>query len=311
MEKITPSSPGEGPNDYTEKLRALEAAVEADRFRPIDFIGKRYYTKEYIDKANKELSEKLATESKDYDESAQLAEWEFTYVLSHEDSLPGCRARLASEYDDHLNGVDIVCDLERDDGKKYVFGIDISTATSRSAIDAKFARGDRARGQVPAGCSFVKFYDDGERVACLKGVPRFVLGVSPLFCGQQEYFDKFHLQDDGTVSHKPDPDLSFNILSSLFIQSTTLAKELSKNPSGEEHTCDRAIDTCKAVRLAAKKGLVRLMGARNELDFHQKLNKKLMEAMKAQVNGYTDECYRGIIAESRRRLDLINQDIAA
>ena len=40
---------------YTEnekKVMALENAVETDRLQPINFIGKRYYTKEYIDQAN-------------------------------------------------------------------------------------------------------------------------------------------------------------------------------------------------------------------------------------------------------------------
>jgi len=85
---------------YTEnekKVMALENAVETDRLQPINFIGKRYYTKEYIDQANRELSKKLSTERDSSDNEGRLAEWEFTYALGHGETLPGCRASLASE----------------------------------------------------------------------------------------------------------------------------------------------------------------------------------------------------------------------
>ena len=307
MEKINLSLFGEGPSNYEKKLKALENAVEDDRLKPIDFIGKRYYTSEYIQKANEELSDKLKTEDSEYDESAHLAEWEFTYVLNHEEALPGCRARLASDYDDHLNAIDIVCDLKDKDGNKQVFGVDVATATSGRAIGEKFARGDHPRGQVPAGCSFIKFYEDGDYVACMKGVPRFIVGASPLFNGQQKYFGNFNLEEDGTVSHSPDPDLRFNILSSLFVQSTTLIKELSNNPSGEEQTCERAISTCKAVRIAAERGLARLLGAKNKKDFYEKLPEKIEEAKHMEVNGHPDYCYVNIINESCKRLNLANK----
>lgn len=311
MEKINLSLFGEGPSKYEKKLKALEDAVEDDRLKPIDFIGKRYYTLEYIQKANEELSDKLKTENSEYDESAHLAEWEFTYVLNHEEALPGCRARLASEYDDHKNAIDIVCNLKDENGNSQVFGVDVATATSEHAVKEKFARGDHPRGQVPAGCSFIKFYEDGDYVACMKGVPRFIVGASPLFNGQQKYFDNFNLEEDGTVSHSPDPDLRFNILSSLFVQSTTLIKELSNNPSGEEQTCERAISTCRAVRIAAKRGLVRLLGAKDEKDFQKKLQEKIEEAKHIEVNGHPDYCYTHIINESRRRFILANRKYMA
>ena len=100
---------------YTEnekKVMALENAVETDRLQPINFIGKRYYTKEYIDQSNRELSKKLSTERDSSDNEGRLAEWEFTYALGHGETLPGCRASLASEYDDHINGIDVVCKLK-------------------------------------------------------------------------------------------------------------------------------------------------------------------------------------------------------
>lgn len=164
---------------YTEnekKVMALENAVEADRLQPINFIGKRYYTKEYIDKANRELSKKLSTERGSGDNEGRLAEWEFTYALGHGETLPGCRASLASEYDDHINGIDVVCKLKSEDSDKpHVFGIDICTTTLPDAVNKKFTRGDHSRGDIPIGCSFIKFYEDDGFVACMKGIPRFIM----------------------------------------------------------------------------------------------------------------------------------------
>lgn len=305
-EKLRNTSYGEEYlSENEKKVRALEETVEADRIQPIDFIGKRYYTREYIDKANKELSEKLSTERGPGDDDGRLAEWEFTYVLGHEETLPGCRASLASEYDDHINGIDVVCKLKSGSSDKpHVFGIDICTATLRDAVNRKFARGDRPRGDVPIGCSFIKFYENNGFVACIKGVPRFVVGSSPLFIGHQKYLDNFHLENDGSVSHNPDPNLQFNILSSLFIQSSNLERKLQKKGTGDEFTRERAIGTCKAVRIASGRALYRLMGIKQSEDFYKRLNEELIKARELKVNGYRDICYAGIISESLKRQNL-------
>ena len=292
-------------NENEKKMRALEDAVEADRIQPIDFIGKRYYTREYIDKANRELSEKLSTECGSGDEESKLAEWEFAYALSHGETLPGCRASLASEYDDHVNGIDVVCKLKNEkEGKPYVFGVDIVTATLPDAVSRKFIRGDRPRKEVPIGCSYVKFYEDNGFVACMKGVPRFVVGASPLFIGHQKYLDNFHLEEDGSVSHTPDPDLQFNILSSLFIQSRNLEKRLQEKGTGDEFIRKRAIGTCKAIRIASGRSLYKLMGVKQGEDFYKRLNEELVRARGLKVNGYRDACYASVVNESLKRQNL-------
>ena len=81
-------------SEREKKIRVLEEVVENDRIQPINFIGKRYFTKDYIDKANRELSSKLLTERGIGDEDSRLAEWEFTYALNHEEVLPNCRTTL-------------------------------------------------------------------------------------------------------------------------------------------------------------------------------------------------------------------------
>lgn len=302
-ERIKNPSYGErNPNENDRKKYALEAVVEAKRIRSIDFLGKRYYTKGYINKANKELSEKLSTERDSDDDGGRLAEWEFTYALGYEDTLPGCRASLASAYDDHINGVDVVCKLKSEDSDKpHVFGIDICTATLPDAVSEKFARGDRPRGDVPAGCSFIKFYEDNGYVACLKGVPRFVLGASPLFIGHQKYLNNFHLEEDGSVSHAPDPDLQFNILSSLFIQSSNLKRKLQNEHTGSEFARERAIETSGAVLLASGRALYKLMGIKQSEDFYKRLNEELIKARGLRVNGARDACYASVISESLKR----------
>ncbi len=300
-EKI--NNPPHGNEYYTEnekKIIAIEKAVEADRPRLIDFIGKRYYNKEYIDKANKELSDKLRFERDSSDEAGKLAEWEFTYALGHGETLPGCRASLASEYDDHLNGIDIICKLSDDTSKPpHVFGIDICTATLPDAVSKKFARGDHTRGDIPPGCSFIKFYKDNSFVACMKGVPRFILGASPLFIGHQKYLDNFHLDEEGSIYHTPDPDLQFNILSSLFIQSNSLADRLRNETSGKDETIrNRAIQTCDAVQLASRRALHRLIGIKEGENFIDSFNTALLKAQKLKVNGCIDSCYYNILDQS-------------
>lgn len=292
-------------NENEKKMRALEDAVEADRIQPIDFIGKRYYTGEYVGEANRELSKKLSAKRGPDDDDGKLGEWEFAYVLGHGETLPGCHASLASEYDDHINGIDVVCKLKSEDSNKpHVFGIDICTATLPDAVSRKFARGDRPRGDIPAGCSFIKFYEDNGFVACMKGVPRFVVGASPLFIGHQKYLANFQLDDDGSVSHTPDPDLQFNVLSSLFIQSSNLERKLQKKGTGDEFTRERAIGTCKAVRLASGRALYKLMGVRQGEDFYKRLNEELVKARELKVNGYKDACYTSVISESLKRQNL-------
>lgn len=302
-EKI--NNPPHGNEYYTEnekKIIAIEKAVEADRPRLIDFIGKRYYNKEYIDKANKELSDKLRFERGPSDEVGKLAEWEFTYALGHGETLPGCRASLASEYDDHLNGIDIICKLSDDTSKPpHVFGIDICTATLPDAVSKKFARGDHTRGDIPARCSFIKFYKDNSYVVCMKGVPRFILGASPLFVGHQKYLDNFHLDEEGSVYHTPDPDLQFNILSSLFIQSHNLANRLRNEASGKDEIINRAIQTCDAVRLTSAHALNKLINLKEGEDFISNFNTALNKFRKIKVNGYTDECYYNILNQSLKR----------
>jgi hypothetical protein len=303
IEFLKNKKPGDSTLDDNErKKKALEQAAESDRTQPINFIGKRYYTREYINKANKELSEKISTEHGSGDVESKLAEWEFVYTLGHEEVLPGCRANLASEYDDHINGIDVVCKLKnKDDDQPYVFGIDICSAINPDAVSKKFARGDYPRGDVPAGCSFVKFYEDDGYVACLKGVPRFVLGASPLFVSHQKYLNNFHLREDGSVSHTPDTDLQFNVLSSLFIQSSNLRKKLQKKGTGDELIRKRAIETCEAVRLASGRALLRLMGMKNGEDFYKRLGEELNKARRLKVNGYVDGCYANVLNESLKR----------
>lgn len=300
-EKLKSTSYGEDYESENErKTRALEDAVEANRPQFIDF--KKFYTPDYIERAKKELSEKLKTEQGTGDDDGKLAEWEFAYVLGYGEILPGCRASLASEYDDHMNGVDIVCKLEgKDSNKPYVFCIDICTATLPDAVSRKFARGDHPRGDVPAGCSYIKFYKDKDFATCLKGVPRFVVGASPLFISDQKYLDNFHIENDGTVSHSHDRDLQFNILSSLFIQSLGLERKLSERGTGDELICKRAIETCKAVRLASGRALHKLIGVKQGENFIERLNEELKKARELKVNGYRDDCYANVIKESLKR----------
>ncbi len=279
--------------------------MEADRIRPINFIGKRYYTREYVDEANRELSEKLSTERGSGDDDGKLGEWEFAYVLGHGETLPGCRASLASEYDDHINGIDVVCKLKSEDSDKpHVFGIDICTATLLDAVSRKFARGDYPRKDIPVGCSSIKFYEDNGFVAHMKGVPRFVVGSSPLFIDHQKYLDNFHLEEDGSVSHTPDPDLQFNVLSSLFIQSQNLERRLQEKGTGDEFIRKRAIGTCKAVRIASGRALYRLMGVKQGEDFYKRLNEVLAKARAYRVNNVVDKCYNKVISESLKRQNL-------
>ena len=75
------------------------------------------------------MAEILQKQTGESEESAQLAEWEFVYALNHQETLPGCRARLASKYDDHRNGIDIICTLADEQGIDYIFGIDVTTST--------------------------------------------------------------------------------------------------------------------------------------------------------------------------------------
>jgi len=310
MEKIKPIPSNwnnQEATDYDRKVQTLSSAVEASRIKEIDFLGKRYYTAEYLEKANQELAEILQKQTGESEESAQLAEWEFVYALNHQETLPGCRARLASKYDDHRNGIDIICTLADEQGIDYIFGIDVTTSTLKDNIEKKFAQGDypRAKGQVPAGCSFIKFYQDGNRHACIKGVPRFILGTSPLFNGHQKYLDKFHIQADGSVSHEPDPDLRFNILSSLLIQSHTLEHNLIKNPTGDDAVRERAIKTCSIVRSAAFDGLAELMqipeGSNFSKLFDKKFNQNLRRAKALKVNGHPDYSYNYLINEAMKR----------
>lgn len=302
-EILEPNPPAEEQlSDREKKVIALEEAVEADRFHPIDFLGKRYYTQEFIDKTNRELSEKLALEHGEGDEESKLAEWEFTYVLGHEETLPGCRARLASDYDDHINGIDIVCRLKNPNNRRpHVFGIDICTATDPSKVAEKFARGDYPRHDIPAGCSFIKFFEDDGFVGCMKGVPRFVIGASPLFVGHQKYLDKFHLETDGTVSHAPDPYLRFNVLSSLYLQSSILKRKLETQGTGDELVRKHAIGTCDAVSLSSERALSKLIKFKHGEDFYKGFSRVLNVFRSNKVNGYTDECYDSIIRETMKR----------
>lgn len=133
----------------------------------------------------------------------------------------------------------------------------------------------------------------------MKGVPRFILGASPLFVGHQKYLDNFHLDEEGSVYHTPDPDLQFNILSSLFIQSNSLANRLRNETSSKDEIIhNRAIQTCDAVQLASRRALYRLIGIKEGENFISNFNIALNKFHKIKVNGYTDECYYNILNQS-------------
>ena len=74
MEKIKPIPSNwnnQEATDYDRKVQTLSSAVEASRIKEIDFLGKRYYTAEYLEKANQELAEILQKQTGESEESAQ------------------------------------------------------------------------------------------------------------------------------------------------------------------------------------------------------------------------------------------------
>ena len=95
------------------------------------------------------------------------------------------------------------------------------------------------------------------------------------------------------------PTLTCSSISSLFIQSNSLANRLRNETSGKDETIrNRAIQTCDAVQLASRRALYRLIGIKEGENFIDSFNTALLKAQKLKVNGCIDSCYYNILDQS-------------
>ena len=226
---------------------------------------------------------------------AKSAEPIITFALNHDSFLPSrdTFSCLASEYDDKINGTDIIFGIERKDHRGYtVFSVDAATGTSAGSISEKFRVSER--NYWIARVAYCK--RDNRRWSEAEA-PHFILGMMP--ASLDRAMDHVRI-GDGTIVREPDATTDFILASEMYEQ---INMQIADIETGyQDELTARQLSKLKEIRPAVKMKLYKLCNVKGDTkearaeDFAVKYAKN-MQKMRG------DLVYRNIIDEVRRRND--------
>lgn len=219
--------PGEddGPDDRWE---ILNRAMRASQPQLIEFKGQPGFSDGMIERCEKELAEKIQRDSEKNrnnpraqdaaanDLYAKYSEPLIAYIFNDERML---RSRdtfsfLASEYDDNINGTDIIVGVENKDNPDYIVcAIDASTGTNYRNVTGKFAENSKWHRSTPPWCSYAKFCRFNGHYWSEPEALHFTLGLMP--SSMDKALDKIEFKDGIIMGRDADPDTDFMLLSEM------------------------------------------------------------------------------------------------
>lgn len=160
-----------------EKMEILSEAMRRNQPDFEDFLGYNGYSDRMIEADKERLERKMeeirvrdegapedAAKSDEYSKSAEPV---LTYILGDVRFLANRGQRtfsfLASEYDDKMNGTDVVLGVEKPDGSEFLgFAVDVATGVDEQNIRKKIASSAMERQDRGAFTAFVKYCKWGE-----------------------------------------------------------------------------------------------------------------------------------------------------
>ena len=270
-----------------------------------DFRGKPGFSRGMLESDERELNAKMARiEQDDVDKArgdryAGDAEPVITYALNGETFLQTRDnfAYLASEFDDKMNGVDVVFGVEKKDHSgDMVFAVDVATGTGARSVREKFRR--HAENDWMTEVRYC--VHDGNRWS-EQNAPHFVLGMMP--ANIDRALDKIQITDE-TIAREADPKTDFMLTSELYEQ---IEMELADvdGKYNDEIELDQ-VAKLKDLRGAVKARLYKICQVKGETkderakDFKLKYPRAIRE-----VQG--DLVYRNIVTEARERRERYNE----
>ena len=218
---------------------------------------------------------------------------------------------LASEYDDKIQGTDVVFELKDNLGRASTYSIDVATGTNPQNIKGKFDH------SVQNGNPTLPYEADihyctsktGTRYIA-KGAPHFIVGVQPSLL--EKAIDKFNFTADGIPEgREPDPATDFKLLSEMYEQ---IGMQVAVYQLANKDVRDSHFAKLGAILGPVERRLMRICGATGDTndavraDFNDKYAK-----LKKEFSGEVfykhpvgeeikpDKVYKNIIEETERR----------
>lgn len=313
---------GDGPNTglqygatltVDQKAAIIGRAMRDGQPRLENFHGKKDYSDRMLQKDSDriaEINENLARKNMNKigraatDRYAKDAEPLLAYILGDDRMLPtrDSFAFLASDYDDKVNGVDIVFGVENKDESDYIVcGVDVATGTNRDNIQDKFQAAGQWHGDTPPWCAYVKYCQyDGQYWKEFEA-PKFILGMMP--SRLDDATEKIQIGNEGMIMGRDtDPATDFKLMSEMYEQIRFQRKVIGKDPRGEAD--QRLLVTLKSLQLAVSTKLYRVLEVEGEgkearkADFDKKY-------AKAKAYYREDLTYRNILDETKHQDSLL------
>ena len=287
-----------------EKTSILYDAMLINQPKLDDYIGEPGFLQGMIKQDKEKLKAKTAkmVSPRDNESSgdyyARGAEPIITFVLNREDYLQtrDSFAFLASEYDDKMNGTDVVFGVEKKNHSGYmIFAIDVATGTNPSSIQKKFDESIKHDWM-----SEIKYCEHDGKKWSDTDAPHFVVGMMP--STMDRALEKIRV-GNGTIIREPDPTTDFLLASEIFEQIKMQIIDIEEHYSDE--TALAQVAKLKDLQLAIKAKLYKICGVRGETkeeraeDFAVKYSKNVK-----RMRG--DLVYRNIMDEVRRQNDWNN-----
>lgn len=232
------------------------------------------------------------------DRYAKEAEPIVTFVLNHGSFLPSREtySYLASEFDDKINGTDVVFGVERKDHRgDTVFSVDVATGTNADSIREKFRVSEKNYWVANLDYCMHENKRWSEREA-----PHFILGMMP--ASLDRAMDKVRI-GEGTMVREPDATTDFILASEMYEQ---IKMQIADVESGyHDDMTDRQLAKLRELKPAVQMKLYKVCNVRGDTkearaeDFAVKYA-KIMKQMRG------DLVYRNIIDEVRRINDRNN-----
>ena len=191
-----------------------------------DFRGIEGYPRRMLEDDEAKLQKRIDSFSDtSEDEASRIAEPIITYLLENNLLLPRMNsfAFLAHDYDDKINGTDVVFGVSKNDEDPLVFSIDVATDTEPTRINEKFYNTYNLNG----GVSYVKYCKHDDKRWREPLAPHIVLGMSP--ASLKKALEKIQLNNNNELGPRnPDRISDFIILSEfkeqLLLQQMTIGK---------------------------------------------------------------------------------------
>lgn len=220
------------------KLQILAEAMREMQPKIADFRGKSGFSDGMLQRCEDELEAKLErVKNNDKQQLPSIgandkytwgAEAIVAYAFNDRQMFPtrDSFAFLASEYDDKINGTDIVVGLQMKDSSHYIaYSVDVATGTNRESIHEKFSRSARWHGKTAPWNSFIKFCAFDGQYWSESETPHFTLGLMP--SRVDDALEKIKINDDGLIAGRDsDPMTDFKLLSEMREQLTMHEKSL-------------------------------------------------------------------------------------